>query len=267
MPTLTIKNKKINYQDTGQGSPILFGHSYLWDAEMWEPQIQELSKTHRCIIPELWGHGNSNTAPKTSYDLQTLANEHKEFLDQLNIKKTHLIGLSIGGMWGTYLTLSNPQYIKSLTLIATDLGEEPAEKKQKYLAMIAAIEQLQTIPEQLIKELTPIFFSPNTIKNKPDLVNIFKEKLQNIKKEQIPTIAIIGKSFINRKSIIEKLKDIQVPTQIIVGEQDAARPPHEAQRLQKNIPNSTLKTIKNAGHITNLEQPKEITQLIKTFIK
>ena len=59
MPRTTIDGKDCFYQDLGKGYPILFGHSYLWSSKMWEPQLKELSRGFRCIIPDLWDHGQS----------------------------------------------------------------------------------------------------------------------------------------------------------------------------------------------------------------
>ena len=59
MKKVSVKGKLLSYQDIGEGFPIIFGHSFLWTHRMWEPQIKSLSKHYRCIVPDLWGHGES----------------------------------------------------------------------------------------------------------------------------------------------------------------------------------------------------------------
>ena len=68
---IEIDGARMSYIDQGQGFPVLLGHSYLWDAEMWQPQIDALSQHFRVIVPELWGHGRSD-APPVSYTHLTL---------------------------------------------------------------------------------------------------------------------------------------------------------------------------------------------------
>ena len=59
MPAVNIHGSTLHYQDHGTGFPLLLGHSYLWDAAMWAPQIDALSRQYRVIVPDLWGHGAS----------------------------------------------------------------------------------------------------------------------------------------------------------------------------------------------------------------
>ena len=63
MPAHIIQGSTLHYQDHGAGFPVLLGHSYLWDAAMWAPQIDALSRSYRVIVPDLWGHGASGAPP------------------------------------------------------------------------------------------------------------------------------------------------------------------------------------------------------------
>lgn len=54
MPTISIEGKDCCYQGLSNGYPVLFGHSYLWFSEIWEPQISNLSKRFKCIVPEYY---------------------------------------------------------------------------------------------------------------------------------------------------------------------------------------------------------------------
>ena len=44
MPTAKINGMEMQYQDEGDGFPVLFGHSYLWDSRMWSPQLDVLKE-------------------------------------------------------------------------------------------------------------------------------------------------------------------------------------------------------------------------------
>jgi pimeloyl-ACP methyl ester carboxylesterase len=70
---MEIAGRRMAYQDEGQGPALLFGHSYLWDSAMWAPQIEALKEHYRCIVPELWGHGDSDVLPEGPCTLATLA--------------------------------------------------------------------------------------------------------------------------------------------------------------------------------------------------
>ena len=82
---IEIDGARMSYVDQGQGFPVLLGHSYLWSAEMWQPQIAALSEHFRVIVPELWGHGGSDAPPATTTDMSALARQHLALLDALDI--------------------------------------------------------------------------------------------------------------------------------------------------------------------------------------
>ena len=165
MPYTKVNNRKIYYEVYGNGTPILFGHSFLWDRSMWNPQIEYLKKNFCCVIPDLWGHGKSDTLLESNYSLESLSKDYKEFMDSIAIESYSIVGLSIGGMWGANLALQYPEKVKKLVLMDTYLGLEPLEKQKLYLNMIDVIEKCGFIPDELIEQITPIFFSPKTLKN------------------------------------------------------------------------------------------------------
>ncbi|MDR5663958.1 alpha/beta fold hydrolase, partial [Burkholderia cenocepacia] len=94
--------------------PVLLGHSYLWDATMWAPQIDALSRRYRVIVPDLWGHGASGALPDGTHTLDDLATQASALLDALEIEQCAVVGLSVGGMWGARLALREPQRVRSL---------------------------------------------------------------------------------------------------------------------------------------------------------
>lgn len=55
---------------------MLLGHSYLWDPEMWRPQINALSQHYRIIVPALWGTEPAGRSPAGSRNLRDIAVHH-----------------------------------------------------------------------------------------------------------------------------------------------------------------------------------------------
>lgn len=96
MEKFEIDSQVMHYQDVGTGPVLVFGHSYLWDSEMWAPQIAEFSKNYRCIVPDLWAHGQSGNIPSTTSNLVDYAKDILALLDHLNVENFSIIGLSVG---------------------------------------------------------------------------------------------------------------------------------------------------------------------------
>ena len=63
------------------------------------------------------------------------------------------------------------------------------------------------------------------------------------------------------------LEKINVPTLILVGEEDAITPVSDSQNMQRKIKNSQLQIIKNAAHMSNMENSKEFNNYLLNFVK
>jgi non-heme chloroperoxidase len=87
----------IYYEDSGRGKPVIFIHGWPLDSQMWEYQVNELvNKGIRCITYDRRGFGKSDR-PRNGYDYDTLANDLKSLIEELNIDKVSLVGFSMGG--------------------------------------------------------------------------------------------------------------------------------------------------------------------------
>jgi len=266
MPYVTIKGQRLFYEEQGEGFPILFGHSYLWDATMWEPQVKVLSASYRCITPEIWGHGRSDPPPEKPYSVEALAEDHWALVSALGLERFAVVGLSVGGMWGLHLTLNHPEAVAALVLMDTYVGPEPEDSRLRYFGMMDAVEQAGTIPPPVLEAIAPLFFSPVTMQRNPDLVNRFKDNLASIPPERIAGVLAVGRGIFARASALDRLGEIRTPTLVIVGADDLSRPPHEAQQMAQAIPGARLEVISEAGHISNLEQPERVTSLLEAFL-
>ncbi|MDO8366470.1 MAG: alpha/beta hydrolase [Saprospiraceae bacterium] len=85
------------YEDYGIGKPVVFIHGWPLNHEMWEYQLAELPKNDlRCIAYDRRGFGKSDR-PWENYDYDTLADDLKALLEQLDLKEVVLVGFSMGG--------------------------------------------------------------------------------------------------------------------------------------------------------------------------
>ena len=91
------KPVKLFYEDLGIGKPVVFIHGWPLNHEMWEYQLAELPDHHlRCIAYDRRGFGKSDR-PWENYDYDTLADDLKALLEQLDLTEVTLVGFSMGG--------------------------------------------------------------------------------------------------------------------------------------------------------------------------
>lgn len=266
MPIAKIDGQSLHYVDKGQGFPVLLGHSYLWHSTMWQPQINDLSQRYRVIVPDLWGHGQSGPLPGQTSSLADLSRQALSLLDKLGIQQCALVGLSVGGMWGTELALQAPGRIRCLVLMDTYLGPEPAPSQAQYLAMFDQIQQMGVVPPPLLDMIVPLFFNPagdaaSTIRA------AFRQELAALSPERLrDSILPLGRIIFRRDDLRPRLAELdRARTLLLTGDKDIPRPPSEAQEMADIIGCEAV-LVPDAGHISNLENPAFVTETLLAFL-
>lgn len=269
--TIQMGDLSLSYQVAGSldsNKPVvLFGHSYLWDSNMWREQAEQLENQFTCIMTDLPAHGESGLVKNKAYSIQDLAKLHENFMQALHINKYAVVGLSVGGMWGTQLALSNPDKITALVIMDTFVGAEPKESQQEYFNLLDTVEKNGFSPE-LQDHIVTYFLTPESIKNNSELVERFKQPLQVYSQsaERRAHLCEMGRMIFQRKSLLEQLGQLAMPIHIVVGKQDLPRPPSESQLMAEHCKQCELSIIEDAAHICNLEQPEQVTALLSDFI-
>lgn len=266
MPFLTINNQPMHYLDIGQGEPLLFGHNFMWDHNMWRQQVMFFSQSYRCILPDLWGHGESAELPVGEVSIQSLADDHWSLMQALGLHQFSMIGLSLGGMWGVRLALDHPLAVKCLVLMNTFVGEESEQVKWLHLSLLEEVERLGHIPPEMLKQIQKIFLSPSTLKDNRELSAAVLDTLEAIQQRQIPSLVRLGRAIFTRSDMMSELPKLTMPTLIMAGEDDWPRPFHEAEAMMSAIPKAQLYCIPNAGHAVCLEQPQFVNRELFHFL-
>jgi len=263
---ISIAGSQLSYLDIGTGPALLFGHSYLWDNAMWAPQIALLSKSYRCIVPDLWGHGQSGTVPENCHSLLDISEHMLALMDALELETFSLIGLSVGAMWGAELVLKAPDRVKTLAMLDSFIGFEPEITRTKYFGMLDMIQTAGSIPPALINAISPLFFADNAKANNPELVQRFENDLAALTPERIPDIVKLGRIIFGRRDTLEFAEQFTLPCLIMVGVEDKARSVLESYLMSDAINGSQLVHIPNAGHISSLEQAEFVNQQLLAFL-
>ncbi|MDO6564331.1 alpha/beta hydrolase [Amphritea sp. 1_MG-2023] len=266
MPSCMINDREIHYLDQGEGFPLLLGHGLLWDCRVWDRQLRLLSEHFRCIVPDLWSHGRSQSVSDGDLSLDRLAEDHHQLMQQLGLERYSVLGMSAGGLWGAKLAMKYPDEVASLVLISCYLGGETPDSKADYLELLDIVEQLETLPTRVVDSIVEVLFSPETQRANPALAETFRFDLMFLTSEQLSGIMALGKQVFRRQSMLNQLANIRCPTLIMSGEHNIPRPQKEIEALHSQMPGSQLAIIKNAGHMVTLEQPDQVNPLLISFL-
>ena len=243
---------KINVKTAGEGEPILILHGWGSSSKSWAKVQDNLVKHgYRVIVPDMPGFGESDS-PDKPWNGEDYLNWLLEFTKNYKLKTPFcVIGHSFGGGLAIKLAIEYPQLIKNLVLVATARMGRKRKFRKKAVYVIAKIGRLIAfIPGfEIIRKIFYKFI-------------VGSRDYERTKGDMRETIKLILKEDLSKQ-----IHKIETPTMIIWGDKDKATPIEDAYFIKREIKNSKLEIIKNAGHALNLEYPEKLATLIYNFIK
>lgn len=248
---ITVKDKQLYYEVSGKGDPVLFVHGFSLDHRMWQPQIEYFKDNYQTICFDMRGFGKSSL-PTSEYAHHE---DMKALVDHLGIEKINLVGLSLGGEMSIDFTIMYSSRVKSLTLIDSSLGGFPSKVDWRVYAKEQGLNQAKQ------NWLKHDVFKPSC--QKPEV----KQKLEQY------VVDYSGWHWLHHDprtkvvpSAMERLSEITVPTQVIVGADDLVNYHQIASVIKEQIKNVKVTILPNTGHMANLENPHEINRLINSLL-
>ena len=261
MPLLDLNGVKTHYDDTGGDRPaIVFAHGLLMDGRMFDAQVSALRDTFRCVTYDLRGQGRT-AVPDAGYDMDTLTADAVALIRTLGLGPCHFVGLSMGGFVGLRLAVRHPELLRSLTLMESRGGSEPAAWTRRLLALgIRILGPRPFLPLLMRKMFGPAFLRDPA---RADERRTWRERIASASRVGLAR-AILGVA--GRPGFEDQLPRAAVPTLVLVGADDRANPPAESEKLHAGIPGSRLVVVPRAGHSSTVEEPAAVTAALRAFL-
>jgi 3-oxoadipate enol-lactonase len=261
MAKTKVNNVELAYDDVGSGPAVVLVHGYPFNRTMWNEQVTALRDNYRVIRLDLRGQGESESSegPAT---MNLMAQDIASLLDQLDISRAVIGGLSMGG----YVTLAFhklfPTRVERL-LLADTRAQADTEENKKVRA-----EQAQKILAEgmggIADMMLPKLLTPETVSKRPEVVKRVRAMMLQTKPEGAAS-ALGGMAV--REDQTERLSEIKVPTLILVGREDAITPVADSEAMHAAIAGSRFLVIENAGHVSNIEQPQQFNKALIDFLR
>jgi pimeloyl-ACP methyl ester carboxylesterase len=118
MPKAKIGEIQINYEEYGQGTPLMMILGLGQDIATWGFQISEFSNHFKLIIFDNRDSGKSSRCSEF-YSTETMADDCIGLMDYLGIDRAHILGTSMGGMIAQQVALNAPERVINLVLAST----------------------------------------------------------------------------------------------------------------------------------------------------
>lgn len=246
---------QVSVEGRDGGPTLMFSHSLGCTLQMWDPQMAALTKLFRVVRYDLRGHGKSGV-PAGPYSIAQLGQDALAILDDLNIKKVHWCGLSIGGAVGQWLGAHAPERIERLILAnTTSHTEDPSRMNSRIKAIVAG--GLPSVAEGIMET----WFTAEFREREPQIVARIKAIVAASPVESYLACCETMATLDQR----DLLPQIKAPTLVIAGRHDMSASVAAGAFIRSQIPGASM-TILDAAHISNIEQAHEFTEAVAGFL-
>ena len=253
-----------------QGVPVILIHGLGASAEIWQKNVEALAEQYRVYVPDLVGFGRSDK-PSVDYSPSYFTGFINDFMNALNIKRTCLVGNSLGGGIALQYALQFPHKVEKLVLVdSAGLGKEVTFPLR--LMSLPVIGELMTRPS---RKGVYLYFKPavgDPVLLTEDFIDLYYElhSLPGAQKSMLRVLRSIsnirgGRTKILR-TVMARLHTITVPTLIVWGKQDKVLPVRHAYVANEKILNSKVHILDPCGHMPQFERPEEFNRIVLEFL-
>ena len=262
---LPIADTTLAVHTRGRGIPVLLLHAFPLDHRMWAAQ-EPLAEHLRLIVPDQRGFGGSRQAGVPG-SIGQLADDAIAVLDALHVDEPAVVcGCSMGGYVAQHIAVRYPARIRSLVLVDTKLEADTPEARSARADLAEKVQRIG--PEIVAAAMVPRLLAQVTRADAmPRRAEIGELLRAMIIEQPVPTIVAALEALAARPDMTERMREVCVPTLLVVGEQDEITPPACLMRAEAIIPEARLLIVPDAGHMPPLETPAVFNAAVLEFLR
>jgi pimeloyl-ACP methyl ester carboxylesterase len=258
MPTTFDKYKTFySFKKKNETIPIVFIHGVGLTKKIWDPQIN-FFKNQNILTYDLIGHGNT-PLEKTQLNFEDFIKQLLNLIDELELKKIHLVGFSLGSLIARHFAAEHSDRLSSLVLHGS-IYKRSVEQKRVIENRFELIKNSRSASK---KSSLRRWLSEKFIKNNKEIYDKIYAMLENIDHKNLLKAY---KLFVFYEDDDDMINKIKANTLVTTGQFDVGSTIEMAQNLSNQIKNSKYIEIKNGKHLCNIECAKDFNKTIELFI-
>lgn len=261
-----VNGTKLYYEAMGQGHPLVWLHGGYMDMRMWDDQFAVFAERYQVIRYDIRGFGKTDMPQVPYSDVQDLY----ELLKHLQIEKAYLLGLSLGGMIAIDFTLEHSDMVDALVLVGAAVGGVTPQQmytEEQLQEQIQRWEPFQkAVRERNVPQMVEILMNHPTLVPPPKYASAHQHVRENLSEysfvyvlDPAPKQEIVPPAW-------ERLREIHIPTLIVVGGDDDIALHLIADKFEQDIVCANRITIPETHHMPNLEKPEEFNAIVLEFL-
>jgi len=255
---LTCSGARLRYRDEGSGPAVLMVHGWTLDLEMWEPQVAALRDAYRVIRLDRRGFGMSSGRPSIAQDVADI----RALCGHLAVGRAALVGMSQGVRAVLGFALMQPQSISCLVLDGPpDHGRTSSADDGVPLGHYRALMSAQGIAAVRKEWTMHPLVSLRTAD--PRMHEILNSMIMRYPGTDLVDLSTAGDALASPLPV----DSIDLPALVITGDQDQASRTRAANILAAQLPGAERAVIRSAGHLPNLDNPKDYNTAVRRFLE
>lgn len=252
---------EIAFDVTGSGPAVLLLHAGLGDRTMWDAQLPAFAPEFTVIRVDARGFGETVMPPSAYASTADLL----AVLDQLNVARAHVIGVSMGSQTAIELAVVAPERVASLTAVAARAGEPVSPELRAGWDHVNALVEAGDIDGAVEYELRMWVDGPGRT---PEMVDAtVRERARALNAALFTRTDTEGEEIDIEPPVAERLGEITVPTLVVYGDQDIADVLIAGPKLAAAIPGARLVVLPDTAHLPQLERPAAFNEVVLEFLR
>ena len=273
LPKVNVSDHKYKFHYSfvkNSGKPVvLFLHGFMGGTDEFEPAIKLLGADFSYLTLDLPGHGKTQVlAGDELYKIENTAQGVINLLDQLEIQQCFLVGYSMGGRLGLYLSLHYPdRFIKVVLESASPGLLTSADRLERIKIDYQITRQLiRILKESEFRDFLDNWYSNpifGCIKSHPKYEQMLESRLTNNPLMLCKSLQFIGTGY--QPSLWQKIRENRLPMLLIVGEDDE-KFININKSMSEEMALTQLQIIHQAGHNIHFENTLAFVNSLREFL-
>jgi pimeloyl-ACP methyl ester carboxylesterase len=269
---INLDGFNMRYQVKGEpgGMPLILIHGFASSVVTWYRNMDDLARDHRVYAIDLKGWGLTDKPSHGDYSMRGQAHHVRTFMHVLGIERALIVGHSMGGAIAVHMAAEFPEAVAGIVLI------DPAGARPfPYLWLLSRMMDVPPVRQWIhvgaqyviANERLLTSQMPRAYHNPDNLTHEMKRALVQPYHTHGFIDALINLTRDTRHFRLNgQAAQVNCPALIIWGEQDRVVPPSDGQYFLREIRDSRLEILPEAGHLPHEERAEEVNRLIREFI-
>jgi pimeloyl-ACP methyl ester carboxylesterase len=243
----------------GAGDAVVLLHGVGSSSQTWLELVPLLDPSFALVMPDYRGHGASED-PEPPYEVADFVGDVVRLLDELGIRRAHLVGFSIGAVFAQATAAAHPDRVAALVLLNSIAGRTDEERRRSLdrLEVISATDPAVTAEQSVERWFSPDFVAaaPPAVQHEVDIVAANR-----------PAPYAAAYRVLATTDLLDEAASIDSPVLLVTGENDRGSTPRMSRALHERITGSELVVVDGRQHYLHREVPELVADLINGFIR